>query len=143
MINGIVYDYESIKVMLPTGHITTAEDVKYNWKRDVDVLNDKNGSPRGVVRKGGEGDFEMDMSLDQFETLNKSAAATGILGMAPFPVIITIGDGESPRITDKIEVKITEAPREWKKDSELRMSLKGKITAVPVFNGVPAYVPKV
>ena len=44
---------------------------------------------------------------------------------------------------EPIEVKITEAPREWKKDSELRMSLKGKITAVPVFNGVPAYVPKV
>ena len=143
MINGHAYDYESIKIMLPSGHITTAENNKYGWKRDVDVLNDKHGNPRGMGRKGGEGDFEMDMSLDQFETLNKSAASTGILGMAPFPVTVTMGDGPSPKVTDKIEVKITEAPREWKKDSELRMSLKGKITAVPIFNGIPAYVPQV
>ena len=54
------------------------------------------------------------------------------------PVRVPRVGGDEP-----IEVKITEAPREWKKDSELRMSLKGKITAVPMFNGVPAYVPKV
>ncbi len=143
MINGIVYDYESVRITLPTGMVTTAEEVKYGVKKEVEVVNDSQGLPRGIIRKGFDADFEMDMSLAQFEVLNKSASATGILGMPPIPVVITLGDGENPRITDSLLVKITEAPREWKKDSELRMSLKGKVTAVPLLNGVPAYIAKV
>lgn len=142
MINGVVYDFESIKIMLPTGMIGTCDDIKYGCKKDVDIVTDKNGVPRGIVRKGFDADFEMDMSLDQFERLNKSAAATGILGMPPIPVTIAMGDGVSPRIIDKVEVKITETPREWKKDAELKMKIKGKITGIPVFNGVPVYIPR-
>jgi len=143
MINGVVYDFESTKIMLPTGMIGTCEDIKYGCKKDVDIVTDKNGVPRGIVRKGFEADFEMDMSLDQFERLNKSAMATGILGMPPLPITIAMGDGASPRIVDQIVVKITETPREFKKESELKMKIKGKITAIPLFNGVPVYIPRV
>lgn len=141
MINGVVYDFESVKIMLPTGLYGTCEEIKYGAKKDVDVVTDKNGIPRGYVRKGFEAEFEMDMSIDQFERLNKSAV-TGILGMPPIPITITMGDGNNLPIIDEIVVKITEAPRELKKDSEIRMKLKGKITEIPIFNGLPVYLPK-
>jgi len=143
MVNGIVYDFESIKVMLPTGQIGTCENVKYGVKKDIDVKTDKYGLPRGEVRKDFEGDFEMDMSLFDFEKLNKSASATGILGMFPFPVVIAYGDGAAPRITDSITVKITETPREMKKGEEVMMKITGKQTSIPLLNGVPAYIPRV
>lgn len=140
MINGVVYDFESIKIMLPTGQIGTCEDVKYGVKKDIDVVTDKNGVPRGYVRKGFDADFEMDMSVDQFERLNKTAAATGILGMPPFPVVITMGDRLNPKIIDTLVIKITETPREMKKDSEIRMKIKAKVTEIPLLGGVPVYI---
>lgn len=142
MVNGIVYDFESVKIMLPTGQYGTCEDIKYGAKKDIDVVTDKNGIPRGYIRKGFDSDFEMDMSLDQFEKLNKSAEATGILGMEPIPVTVTMGDGSSPKIVDKLVVKITETPREMKKDSEIRMKIKAKVTEIPLFNGIPVYIAK-
>jgi len=143
MINGVTYDFESIKITLPTGMITTCEEVKYSCKKDVDIVTDKNGMPRGFVRKALESDFEMDMSLDQFETLNKSSAATarGILGMPPIPVVVTMGDGDNPIIIDSLMVKITEIPRELKKESEITMKLKGKVTEIPLYNSLPVYIP--
>jgi hypothetical protein len=44
-------------------------------------------------------------------------------------------------VTDTIIVKITEVPREFKKDDEIKMSVKGKQTAVAKLNGKLAYQP--
>lgn len=143
MVNGATYDFESITIMLPSGHVSTVENIKYDWKRDVDVLTDKSGTPRGTVRKSGEGECELDMSLFQFEILNKEASVTGILGMPPIPITVSMVRVGAPPIVDVLEMKITEAPREWKKGEELRMTIKGKLTAIPLYNGVPAYIPGV
>lgn len=143
MINGKTYDFESIKIMLPTGQVSTAESIKYDIKKDVDVVTDKNGIPRGTVRKAFEGGFEMDMSIADFEILNDSAKATGILGMDPFPVVVTYGEGDTDVITDRLEVKITETPRDNSKDEEVRMTVTGKQTKIPELNGIPAYQKKV
>lgn len=141
MINGVVYDHESIKVMLPTGMVMSLEDVSYSVKKDVDVQTDKTGTPRGVVHKAFEGDFKATMSLAEFELLNKSMAATGILGAPPIPVVITYGAvGQAP-IVDTITVKITEVPRKSSKDSEVMMEITGKQVTIPILNGQPAYIP--
>lgn len=143
MINGIEYDFQSTKIMLPTGLYGTCEEIKYDVKKDIDILTDSQGNPRGFIRKGLDCSFEMDMSIDQFEKLNKSCAATGILGAPPFPITVTMGDGAKPKIIDEITVKITETPREMKKDSEIRMKIKGKITEIPIFGGLPVVIPQV
>nr|WP_321294597.1 hypothetical protein [uncultured Sphaerochaeta sp.] len=140
MINGVVYDFESIKVQLPTGMVSTVEDIKYGVKKDVDVVTDKNGIPRGTVRKAYEGDFEMTLALSEYERLAQSAPR-GILALDPFPIVVSMGDGASPVVTDTIIVKITEVPREFKKDDEIKMSVKGKQTAVAKLNGKLAYQP--
>ena len=140
MVNGVVYDFEDIKCQLPNGQVSTVENIKYGAQRDVDVVTDMRGIPRGTVRKEFSGDFEMDMSLAEYERLARSASR-GIFALEPFPVVISIGGGDKPIITDTITVKITEAPREWKKGEELMMTVKGKQTAIPKFNGRPVYVP--
>ena len=140
MVNGIVYDFESIKAQLPTGMVSTVEDIKYSIKKDVEVVTDKNGLPRGVVRKEYEGDFEMTLSLGEYERLAQNARR-GILALDPFPVVVSIGDGANPVITDTVVVKITEVPREMKKGEEIKMVVKGKQTAVAKMNGRLAYQP--
>lgn len=140
MINGKTYDFESIKIQLPTGQVSTAESIKYGAKKDVDILTDKNGMPRGMARKAFEGDFEMDMSIADYEILSESAGAKGILGMDPFPIVVTYGDdGDPDIITDRIEVKVTQTPREASKDEEVRMTITGKQTKIPEHNGNPVY----
>ena len=141
MINGIVYDHESIKVMLPTGMVSSIEEVSYGVKKDVDVSTDKSGRPRGTVHKAFEGDFKATMSLAEFELLNKANAATGILGAPPMPVVVTYGSIGQPPVVDTLTVKITEVPRKSSKDSEVMMEVTGKQTTIPILGGVPAYVP--
>ena len=39
MINGLVYDFESIKVMLPTGMVVMLESISYKDKKEDEVIN--------------------------------------------------------------------------------------------------------
>lgn len=141
MINGVVYDHESIKVMLPTGMVMSIESVNYSIKKDVEVKTDKTGTPRGYVRQAFEGDFQATMSLAEFELLNKANAATGILGAPPMPVVITYGAVGQVPIVDTLTVKITEVPRKSEKDSEVVMEITGKQVTIPILNGQLAFIP--
>ena len=142
MVNGVIYDFESIKVALPSGLITTVKDVNYSSKKDVEVVTDSKGMPRGVVRKKFEGDFSMTLSLAEYEEFSKAQASQGgVLGAPPFPVVVSYGAYGQPPVTDNLMVKITEIPREAKEDEEVVMKISGKQTAIPKLGGRPAYVP--
>ncbi len=141
MINNTVYDYESVKLTLPSGIITTGTDISYSQKKDIDVVNDMRGVPRGYVRKAFEGDFSLTMSLSEYEKLSASAGVRGILGMDPIPVVVNYATMGMPVITDMLVVKITEIPREIKEGNEILMSIKGKQTAIPKLGGKAVYAP--
>jgi hypothetical protein len=48
MVNGLVYDFESIKLMLPTGLTLGAESVEYGDEKGDEVISGSNGLPLGV-----------------------------------------------------------------------------------------------
>ena len=50
MINGLVYDFESIKLMLPTGLTLGAESIEYNDEKSDEVITGSNGLPLGIGR---------------------------------------------------------------------------------------------
>lgn len=142
-INGKIYDFESIKILLPSGQITTAKDINYSAKKDVDVITNSQGIPIGVSRKKFEGDFSMTMGMAEFEALSDSVSGTGgVLGCPSFPVVVSYGNAEEEVVTDTLTVKITEVPREAKEDEEIVMKITGKQVSVPLFNGKPVYDPK-
>ena len=50
MINGVIYDFESIKLILPSGLSLTFEKISYKDKKDDEVITGSNGIPIGIGR---------------------------------------------------------------------------------------------
>ena len=140
-VNGIVYDFASIRVRVPVGLSVTFTEIDYDNKKPVEVKHNNLGEPRGQTRGNFEGTFKIVASLDEFEKLNESVKDTGPLGADPMPVTVIYGaDGEKP-VTDELEVKIESTKRIAKTGTdEVMQEIVGKQTKIPLLNGIPAYV---
>jgi hypothetical protein len=77
MINGLVYDYESIKLVLPSGLSIMSEKISYGDKKDDEVVYGSNGLPVGIGRGEYSGDFEIEFGRAEYETLNLFTASSG------------------------------------------------------------------
>jgi len=143
MINGTVYDYESIKALMPTGFILGLEKINYKDKKDDEVITGTNGLPRGIGRGEYTGDVEIEMGRDEYDVLDAYASAYGgIYNLPPIPIVVSYGHNGQPIITDKLQTHITERTFGGSKgDKNLKVSLKGALTAPLETNGRPAYVP--
>lgn len=143
MINGIVYDFESLKCTLPTGITVLLESINYSDKKDNEVITGYNNLPVGVG--GGEysGDCEIELGRSEYDKLNLySAASGGFYNMPPVPVIVVYGHLGQPPKQDELVVHFTERKFEGSKgDTSLNVTIKGVLTAPIVSNGVPAFVP--
>ena len=143
MINGIIYDFESIKALLPTGMILTLEKISYKDKKDDEVITGANGVPIGIGRGEYSGDVEAEFGRAEYEALDVFALAFGgFYNMPPIPIIVSYGHAGQPPVTDALQVHFTE--REFggsKGDKNLKVPLKGAMTAPLLTNGRPAYVP--
>jgi len=143
MINGIIYDFESIKLILPSGLSLTFEKISYKDKKDDKVVTGSNGIPIGIGRGEYSGSCEMELGRAEYEMMNKySATHGGFYNMPPFPVIVSYGHTGQMPITDTLQVKVNERDFSAAKgDTNLKVPLKGDLTAPLISNGVPAYVP--
>lgn len=139
MINGVVYDFETIKMQLPSGIVNSLDEISYSATKDVDVLTDTKGNPRGVVRKAYEGDFSCTMSLYEYGILERAAGARGILSMDSMPVIVSFAQTGASVVTHQLMVKITKITPGIQKDDEVKVQLEGKQTAIMKTNGKPVY----
>ena len=143
MINGVVYDFESIKMILPSGLSLTFEKVSYKDKKGDEVITGSNGIPIGIGRGEYSGDCEIEIGRSEYESLNTYAKAHGgFYNMPPVPIIVSYGHTGQPVITDTLQVHFTERDfTSSKGDKNLKVPLKGALTAPLVSNGTPAYVP--
>lgn len=143
MINGLVYDFESIKVMLPTGMVVILESISYKDKKDDEVINGVLNIPVGVGRGEYSGECEVEFSRLEYEKLNATTAAAGGFYNTPFITIVaSYGWLGQPIITDTLMVHFTERDFSGKKgDTNLNVKIKGALVAPLVSNGVPAYTP--
>lgn len=139
MINGLTYDFESMKLQTPAGTACTISEINYDGGKDVEIKTDMKGNPRGYARKSYEGSFDCTLSLEEFGILNNAAGARGILAMDPMPVIVSFAQTGAPTVTHQLSVKITKITPSIPKDDEATVKIEGKQTAVLKINGKPIY----
>jgi hypothetical protein len=143
MINGIIYDFESIKLILPSGLSLTFEKISYKDKKDDEVVTGANGLPIGIGRGEYSGDCEVELGRAEYDMMDAYAAAHGgFYNMPPVPIIVSYGHTGQPPVTDTLMVHFTERNLGGSKgDKNLKVPLKGPLTAPLLTNGRPAYVP--
>ena len=145
MINGMVYDFESIKLMLPTGLSIMFEKISYKDKKDDEVITGSNGIPLGIGRGEYSGECEIELARAEYDQLDAYAATSGgFYNMPPIPIVVSYGHFGQPIITDTLQAHFTERDfSAGKGDKNLKIPMKGKLTAPLVTNGRPAYVPSI
>jgi hypothetical protein len=143
MINGLTYDFESIKLMLPTGLTLGAESVEYGDEKSDEVITGTNNIPLGIGRGEYKGTCKLELQRFEYDKLNLfSASSGGFYNMPPIPVIAIYGnEGQAP-VTDSLLVHFTKRDIKGAKgDTSLNVTIEGAITAPLVSDGVPAFVP--
>lgn len=143
MINGNVYDLESVKVLLPTGMVVMLESISYKDKKDDEVITGVHNLPVGIGRGEYSGECEIEISRHEFDKVDAYAASNGgFYNMPPIPIVVSYGHlGQQP-VTDSLMVHFTERDFSASKgDKNLNIPLKGVLTAPIVTNGRPAYIP--
>jgi hypothetical protein len=143
MINGLAYDFESIKLMLPTGLTLGAESVEYNDEKGDEVVTGSNGLPLGIGRGEYKGTCKLELQRLEYDKLNLYAAASGgFYNMPPIAVIASYGNAGQAPATDALSVHFTKRDFKGSKgDTNLTVSIEGALTAPILVNGVPAFVP--
>jgi hypothetical protein len=143
MINGVVYDFESIKLILPTGLSLTFEKISYKDKKDDEVITGSGGIPLGIGRGEYSGECEIELGRSEFDLLDTYAVSFGgFYNMPPVPIVVSYGHFGQVPVTDTLLVHFTERDFSASKgDKNLKVPLKGALTAPLLTNGRPAYVP--
>jgi hypothetical protein len=141
MVNGNVYDFESLNLQLPSGQIVMLESVSYKDKKDDEVITGVNSLPLGIGRGEYSGDCEIEISRYEYEKAFASAKnAGGFYNLEPLQVIAKYGHKGQPVVTDKLKVHFTERDFSSKKgDKDLKIKIKGPITEPVESNGIKSY----
>ena len=78
MVNGLIYDFESIKLMLPTGLILGCESVEYSDEKADEVICGTNNLPLGVGRGEWKGTCKLELQRFEYDKLNIFAVYSDI-----------------------------------------------------------------
>ena len=143
MVNGLIYDFESIKLMLPTGLILGCESVEYSDEKNDEVICGTNNLPLGVGRGEWKGTCKLELQRFEYDKLNVfSAASGGFYNMPPIPVVASYGNLGQPPVTDTLLVHFTKRDFKGSKgDTSLNVTIEGPQTMPLNSDGITAFVP--
>ena len=143
MVNGLIYDFESIKLMLPTGLILGCESVEYSDEKADEGITGTNNLPLGVGRGEWKGTCKLELQRFEYDKLNVfSAASGGFYNMPPIPVVASYGNLGQPPVTDTLLVHFTKRDFKGSKgDTSLNVTIEGPQTMPMNSDGVTAFVP--
>lgn len=143
MVNGLIYDFESIKLMLPTGLILGCESVEYSDEKNDEVICGTNNLPLGVGRGEWKGTCKLELQRFEYDKLNVfSAASGGFYNMPPIPVVASYGNLGQPPVTDTLLVHFTKRDFKGAKgDTSLNVTIEGPQTMPMNSDGITAFVP--
>lgn len=99
MINGQMYDWESIEVQLPGGTVAGITNIDYDDERPIEERYGKGSTPRGYGRKNYKASAKMELDLDEAERL-QYALGGSVYDTQPFAVIVSYGDFGMPIVID-------------------------------------------
>lgn len=138
-INGILYDWESVEVQLPSGVAVGITDISYNDERGVEPRYGKGSKPRGVGRKNYKGSGSLTLDKDEYERLRE--ALGGSAYKATFDVVASYANDDQPAVTDTLpDCMISKQDTSAKQDDDNAGSMKLDFTILsPIkWNGVAA-----
>lgn len=142
MINGRVFDWESIKIRSVWGANIEITNISYSSEATADPVFARGNVPRGYGVGNLAQEGSMDIPHTAFQALQVYAATQGgILRIRPFDIIVEYSNEDQlPQIdvlrATKIEKVETEASQG---DTEIGMrTLALKIFNPILYNGVPA-----
>ena len=143
MVNGLIYDFESIKLMLPTGLTLGCESVEYSDEKNDEVICGTNNLPLGVGRGEWKGTCKLELQRFEYDKLNVfSAASGGFYNMPPIPVVASYGNLGQPPVTDTLLVHFTKRDFKGSKgDTSLNVTIEGQQTMPMNSDGITAFVP--
>jgi len=143
MVNGLIYDFESIKLMLPTGLILGCESVEYSDEKNDEVICGTNNLPLGIGRGEWKGTCKLELQRFEYDKLNVfSAASGGFYNMPPIPVVASYGNLGQPPVTDTLLVHFTKRDFKGSKgDTSLNVTIEGPQTMPMNSDGITAFVP--
>jgi len=143
MINGFTYDFESIKLLLPTGLTLGCESVEYGDEKSDEVITGSNGLPLGIGRGEYKGTCKLELQRFEYDKLNLYAAASGgFYNMPPLPVIASYGNAGQVPVTDTLLVHFTKRDFKGSKgDTNLTVTIEGAQTKPMNSDGIMAFVP--
>ncbi len=143
MINGVNYDYESIKVQLPSGKTILPDNISYNDSKDDKVIHNKQGIPIGVGRGKYSGGGSLELGYYDYTALKTamiSSAGGGFYNTHAVPITIAYADPDEPIHTVELTVKFNK--RDFAKPEEMAtVKLDFELVAPIIEDGVSAYVP--
>jgi hypothetical protein len=143
MINGLTYDFESIKLELPTGYVLGCESVSYSDEKDDQLVTGTNGLPLGIGRGEYKGTCKLELHRFEYDKLVAFASASGgFYNMPPVPVIASYGESGQTLVTDRLRVHFTKRDLGGKKDEQnMLVTIEGFQCEPMNSDGVTAFVP--
>ncbi len=139
-VNGQVYSYAQIKLVLPGGMPHYLENIDYNDEVEREVITKTNGLPGGVVEGEYKGTVKFKMSLSDAKTFENSLAASGGVYGALVPIQATVkyGDAGQVPLTDRLQFVINKRTLSNSKGTDaLAREFEGPLTAPIEHDGVP------
>ncbi len=139
-VNGQVYSYAHIKLVLPGGMPHYLENIDYNDEVEREVITTTNGLPGGVVEGEYKGTVKFKMSISDakvFETaLSDSGGVYGSL--VPIQATVKYGDTGQVAITDRLQFVINKRTLSNSKGTDsLAREFEGPLTAPIEHDGIP------
>ena len=143
LVNGVIYDAASLKLIWPGGLGINLESLDFNDKKDDKAVHGIGGMIIGTGRGKYEGSFTIEIGLFEYEVLNKFALSSGgFYNMPPIVIVASYGSFGQIPITNTIVGRIN--ARDWglKKGGEnLTVKLTGYMTLPMTTSGTIAVIP--
>jgi hypothetical protein len=143
MINGRVYDWETVEIQLPNGIAVGVQNIDYSDERPVTERYGKGSIPRGAGRGNYKASASIELDLDEANRL-QLAIGGSIYGGIPFPIVVSYADAGLPTITDVLPLcRITKSSSGAKQGDDNVGIRKYDLTLLlPIlWGGIPAIVP--
>lgn len=115
MFNSREYEWADITVVMGGRNITGLRGIKYNIKREKELLHAKGNKPHSVQR--GNYDYSGEISLVQSEYLALREASKGDILNTSIDIVVAYGDpsqGDAMTTDILVGVEFTEDNTEWK-----------------------------
>jgi hypothetical protein len=103
MINGNLYDWESLEVVLPSGVAIGINNIEYEDERPIEERYGKGSTPRGYGRKNYKATAKIELDMDEADNLLLALGGSYYAGL-PFQIICSYATDGQQTITDVLPV---------------------------------------